>query len=136
MSPGPWHWPGTNLDIQTVMAGWFPCDVLQGISKSLSPVTYECLDSRDFFWNFTSRSWVIFISLSILDLDFQSFSIHFHFSISISSKKNFTFTSRKEWMAFFLHFSLLGCPKPTLAGHCITLIKYLKGQKKRFESVL
>ena len=42
----------------------------------------ESLDSRDFFWNFTSRSRsrVIFISHSLLDLDFLSFLFHFHFS--------------------------------------------------------
>ena len=86
--------------------------------------------SRFFFLNFTSRSRVIFISFSLLDLDFQSFLFHFHFSISISSHYFFTCTSRKEWMAFFLHFSLLDCPKPTLAGHCARPhISYTDGQR-------
>ena len=50
--------------------------------------------------NFTSwsRSWVIFISLSLLDLDFQSFSFHFHFSKRVKGTKISPFFSRKkEW---------------------------------------
>ena len=57
-------------------------------------------NSRDFFWNFTSRSRsrVIFISLSLLDLDFQSFSFHFHFSKRVKGTKISPFFSRKkEW---------------------------------------
>ena len=64
------------------------------------PVPCESLDSRDFFWNFTSRSRfrVIFISLSLLDLDFQSFSFHFHFSKRVKGTKISPFFSRKkEW---------------------------------------
>ena len=58
----------------------------------------ESLDSRDFFWNFTSRSRsrVIFISLSLLDLDFQSFSFHFHFSKRVKGTKISPFFSRKK----------------------------------------
>ena len=78
-------------------------------------------------WFFNSRKFSIILE-------------KFHFSVSKLFHFTFISWSRsqvKEWMAFFLHFSLLGCPKPTLAGHCITLIKYLKGQKsQRFESVL
>ena len=57
-------------------------------------------NSREFFWNFTSRSRsrVIFISLSLLDLDFQSFSFHFHFSKRVKGTKISPFFSRKkEW---------------------------------------
>ena len=81
--------------------------------------------------NFTSRSrsWSFFISLSLLDLNFPSFLFHFHFSISISTHYFFTCTSRKEWMAFFLHFPLLDCPKPTLAGHCFESETFSKEEK-------
>ena len=62
------------------------------------------------YMNSRSRFPVIFISLSFLDP--KSFF--------------FTCTPRQEWMAFFLHFSLLHCPKPTLAGHCRTVIDILE----------
>ena len=63
------------------------------------PARFSFLEnSRDFFWNFTSRSRVIFISLSLLDLDFQSFSFHFHFSKRVKGTKISPFFSRKkEW---------------------------------------
>ena len=60
--------------------------------------------------NFTSRSRVIFISLSLLDLNFPSFLFHFHFSISShffslarlkKSERNFVFT---------FHFSIVQNP--------------------------
>ena len=37
-------------------------------------------------------------------------------------------------MAFFLHFSLLDCPKPTLAGHCV-LCEMLSQIFKSFRSL-
>ena len=51
--------------------------------------------SQDFFWNFTSRSQVILISLSLLDLDFQTFLFHFHFSKRVVGKQISPFFSRK-----------------------------------------
>ena len=62
-------------------------------------VTCESLNSREFlrfFWNFTSRSWVIFISLSLRDLDFQSFLFHFHFLKRAKRKKFHPFSQGKR----------------------------------------
>ena len=49
-----------------------------------------------FFFNFSSRSWVIFISLSLLDLDFQSFLFHFHFLKRAKRKKFHPFSQGKR----------------------------------------
>ena len=53
-------------------------------------VTCESLYSREFsiffFWNFTSRSWIIFISLFFRDC--QSFLLHFHFLKRVMGKFN------------------------------------------------
>ena len=57
--------------------------------------------------------------LGIIDhLDLEPFSFHFSFSISIARHFHFTFHSRKEWIRFSFHLSLLELPISTLAGHC------------------
>ena len=80
-----------------------------------------CLDSlefiknsRELFWNFTSRSRSrgIFISLFTLGLDLETFSFHFSLSISISRHFHFTFHSRNWWATFLFHFSLLEMSEP------------------------
>ena len=63
--------------------------------------------SRSFFhFTLTSRSQfpVIFLSLGLLEKS----EWHFYFTLHFLG----------EVKDIFLHFSLLDCPKPTLAGHC------------------
>ena len=59
--------------------------------------TPKVLCSRDFFWNFTSQSRVIFISLSLLNLDFQSSLFHFHFSKRVKFDTNFYNKINHSW---------------------------------------
>ena len=85
--------------------------ILKNFSKILEKFHFSI--SKLFHFTFTSwsRFPVIFISLSLLDLHLKSFF--------------FICTSRKKWMAFFLNFSLLECPRPTLAGHWLLLNPYV-----------
>ena len=74
----------------------------QKLKKAATAVTCKSLFSRFFlFWNFTSRSQGIFISLFILDLNV--FSFHFSFSKRVKGKQNSLFISRKEWKHFRFH---------------------------------
>ena len=73
------------------------------------------LISRDFSSNFTSRSRVIFISLSILEKEW----------------KPKLFTSRIKVKAYFFHFSFLELFKPTLAGACYMLVSENRAKTTR-----
>ena len=64
--------------------------------------TPKVLCSRDFFWNFTSQSRVIFISLSLLNLDFQSFLFHFcHCLCRFQGERLCYCSENSKWICFF-----------------------------------
>ena len=82
-------------------------------------MTCKSFVSREFFWNLTSRSRSIFVSLFILDLDVKAFSFHFSFL---------------KWVNQ-IFISLLELPISTLAGHCFLVFNVLQNSKPEAEPI-